>query len=121
MSASKTILVVDDERLVRGMTAAMLQDEDYAVLEAGSTDEALALVRSDPSISLVLTDINMPGTDGFQLAATLAAEQPELRIVFASGHDELNVEEKAGSRPVLLKPYSIVQLFDTIARELERS
>jgi CheY-like chemotaxis protein len=82
-----TILVVEDEILVRLMIAEELRGQDYNVLEAASADEACSVLQSGVKIDLVLTDIRMPGSiDGAGLVHLIRVERPALKVVLASGH-----------------------------------
>jgi CheY-like chemotaxis protein len=83
----KTILVVEDEILVRLMVADELRTEGFVVLEAINAEEALVVLQGPEPIDLLLTDVRMPGAgDGLTLAATVRALWPELKIIVVSGH-----------------------------------
>jgi signal transduction histidine kinase/ActR/RegA family two-component response regulator len=107
----ETILVVEDEPVLRDMAHVILQDCGYNVLEAGSGLEALQVWERDPgAIDLVLTDVVMPGgMSGRDLAVRLLAKHPKTRIVFTSGY---NVDEthtdffRKGGAVFLQKPYT---------------
>src|ERR1700761_7159707 len=72
-----TILLIEDEALIRLGTAAMLEDAGYCVLEAGDADEALSLLASHSEIDVVVTDVQMPGTiDGLVLVEIITREFP---------------------------------------------
>jgi two-component system, response regulator PdtaR len=80
-----TILVVEDEVLVRLMIADALRDEGYTVIEAVNTEEALAVLRSSLPVHLLLTDMRMPGAmDGVALVGVVRREFPMMRVVMAS-------------------------------------
>jgi CheY-like chemotaxis protein len=92
--ASKaTILVVEDEVLVRMFISDVVRDEGYNVIEAINADEALAILRSPVKLDLVLTDMRMRGSmDGAGLVRVLRAEFPFMKVVMAAGQrpdDEL--------------------------------
>jgi CheY-like chemotaxis protein len=86
-TAPRTILVVEDEVLIRFAIADYLRDCGYRVLEAGNGAEAQELVtRGGEPIHLVFSDIQMPGTiDGFALARWLRANNPAVKIILTSG------------------------------------
>jgi len=88
--ASATILLVEDEELVRGLVRNVLQIGGYALLEAENGDEALTLATAHPGpIHLLLTDVVMPGgTGGRVLAERLLAERPELKVLYMSGYTD---------------------------------
>lgn len=100
-----TVLVVEDEVLVRIMVAEELRNCGYVVIEAANADEALAVLHSKVPIGLLLTDVRMPGAiDGLELARRVRSERPEMKVVIASGQ----MPDVASSVPVdgfFNKPY----------------
>src|SRR3954454_3309406 len=84
----KMILVVDDERAVRVMIGRALTELGYRVAEAAGGPEALQLAREDRP-DLVVLDYVMPGMDGAEVARELAALDPDLPIIFSTGHGAL--------------------------------
>ena len=71
---SKTVLVVEDDAIIRLSAVALVEDQGFAVLEAESADEAIALLGRHPDIGIVFTDIQMAGTmDGLEMARRLDA------------------------------------------------
>src|SRR5205807_5575908 len=92
----ETILVVEDEPVLRDLANVILQGCGYQVLEAGSGRQALEVWNRNPnSIDLVLTDLVMPeGVSGMDLAQKLLETRPTLKIIFASGYsvDELDTD-----------------------------
>ena len=86
---SETVLLVEDEAIVREVARMILDGAGYAVLVAGSGEEALvAAGRHTGRIHLLLTDVVMPGISGRQLADRLAATRPDTRVLFMSGYTE---------------------------------
>lgn len=85
-AAHTTILIVEDERPVRGLIASILKKQGYRVLEAANGLEALELVKGDPSCRLVITDVIMPKMNGPELVNRLTAILPEVRVLFISGY-----------------------------------
>lgn len=82
-----TILVVEDEILIRFFVAEELRAQGNLVLEAANAEEALALLRSRLEVDLLLTDVRMPGTlDGAALARQVRQHYPRVKIVVVSGH-----------------------------------
>ena len=107
---TNTILVVEDDRDVRELAIAVLEDAGYRVLEAASGDEAhrLLLAHPDLRIDLLFTDIVMPGpVDGIDLANAARALRPGLRVLYTTGFADLvrrhGDDELRGT--VLRKPY----------------
>jgi CheY-like chemotaxis protein len=124
ISDSPVVMVVEDEFLIRIMITDELRSAGYEVVECGSADEAIDVLRSGLGIGVMFTDIRMPGSmDGASLAQAARREFPALKIVTTSGE----------KRPATLtgqfvpKPYSprsVVHLIDALmgtpARALER-
>lgn len=102
----ETILLVEDQQIVRDLVATVLLRRGYTVLSAPDAAAALALADSSPTpINLLLTDLVLPGMDGRRLAATLTARIPDLRVILSSGY----TDESAGLDPgvnFIQKPYS---------------
>jgi two-component system, cell cycle sensor histidine kinase and response regulator CckA len=87
-AGSRTVLVVDDEVALRAITRLSLQREGFNVLEAATPDEALRLVAELHSrLDLLLTDVDLKGMGGHELADRLVADHPGLRVLYCSGHD----------------------------------
>ncbi len=87
-SAGETVLVVEDEPVVRSVVVEMLQDEGYRVLEAVDGPSGLAALRSEPTIDLLVTDVGLPGMNGRQLADQARETRPALKILFITGYAE---------------------------------
>jgi CheY-like chemotaxis protein len=93
--AKPTVLVVDDDPLVRGVIRDVLQANGYTLLEARFNTEALVVLRQYKGpIHLMITDVMMPGIDGHQLAEMLAPTRPHMRVLYVSGYPEEIVREK---------------------------
>ena len=108
-----TIMVVDDDERGRWVTARMLRDEGYQVIEARSGEQAFERLLDAGEVSVVLADIAMPGgMDGVQLAEKVLASTPWRRVILMSGYDKLFPQlGSAGSQyPLLMKPFSADQL-----------
>jgi PAS domain S-box-containing protein len=86
---NETILVVEDDPLVRAYVSAQLQSLGYKTLSAANGIEALAIVDSGAAFDLLFTDVIMPGRlNGRQLAAEIASRYPSLKVLFTSGYTE---------------------------------
>jgi len=84
---SETILLVEDEDLVRSLERVVLEECGYTVLEAESASKALELAADHhATIDLLLTDVVMPGLSGHELAQRLSAQRPKMKILYASGY-----------------------------------
>jgi CheY-like chemotaxis protein len=111
----KVILVVDDEPLILDLTASMLEDLGCEVLAADNGEEALARLAQDPRVSVLITDVQMPGMSGYELVAQARKRWPDLRIVVMSGND-------LGGKGyvVVRKPFSQPQLEKIVADAVSR-
>jgi two-component system response regulator (stage 0 sporulation protein F) len=112
------ILVVDDEPQVRVVIARGLTALGYRVREAAGGEEALAIVRADAP-SLVILDYVMPGMDGAETARRIAEIDPDLPILFSTGHAALRTLRSAAGEDVsiLEKPFTLEEL-DALIREI---
>lgn len=115
-----TILVVDDERVVRRMAKAMLERNGYSVVIAENGTEALQRFKQDPfGIDAVLLDLTMPGMSGEQVFREMRRIHPDVSVVLTSGYSEQDVTDRfAGKRLAgfLQKPYRAHRLAEVIAR-----
>ncbi|NGM20613.1 response regulator [Roseomonas stagni] len=111
----KRVLVVDDDALVAAGTAMMLEDLGHHAMIARSGQDALAVIRGDDAIDLVLTDYAMPGMNGLDLADQLRRDRPALRVVLATGHAELPAAA-TDWLPRINKPYGQQDLAALVAR-----
>ncbi len=106
----ETILVVEDDDMVRPLTARLLGAKGYTVLEARHGLDALESLRRNREVSLVLTDVIMPEMGGAELARRLAALYPELPVLFMSGFTDDEIVRRGllipGS-PYLQKPFDV--------------
>ena len=104
----RTVLVVEDELLLRMGVADYLRDCGYHVVEADNGDEAVSVLESDARIDVVFTDITMPGTlNGFGLAQWVRRERPEVRVILTSGISRTAQEARdlCAHGPLVAKPY----------------
>ena len=95
---SETILLVEDEDVVRDLTRRVLERQGYTVLACADGIEAVALAElNDRRIDLLLTDVVMPGMRGYDVAKRVAGTRPEIKILYMSGY----AEEALVGRPAL--------------------
>jgi len=121
----ETILLVEDEEAVLRLARRALEEAGYTVLDAPSPAAALDLLGpSGVEISLLLTDVVMPGMGGPELAARAKAGRPDLRVLFMSGYPDPSLAEpgvlEAGGG-FLQKPFSAAALTEKVRQELDRS
>ncbi len=109
-TARRRVLIIDDDDAVRSLASALIAELGYDVLEATGGKAALAALRAqaaDPPVDAVLSDITMAGMDGVELAAHIAADWPDLPVMFLTGHTDVHV---GGDRMVLAKPFTQARL-----------
>jgi CheY-like chemotaxis protein len=104
-TGSLRVLLVDDDVLVSMGAADMLLDLGHSVIEAGSANQALTLLESDPAFDVVVTDYAMPGMSGLELAHRIKAKNPKMPIILATGYAELPAG-KGNEFRRLSKPYT---------------
>lgn len=118
---SATILVVEDEPLIRLAITIELRDEGYKVIEAGTGDEAILALSSGEPIDLVFSDVLMPGTiTGLALASWMQEQRPEIHIILTSGSESVLRSIGEGAIPFIPKPYRPVRVMAMIARLLSK-
>ena len=112
------ILIVEDELLIRLNAVEMIEEAGFEVVEAASADEAIAILEGRLDITVVFTDIQMPGSmDGLKLAAAVRDRWPPIMIVATSGHVKLGPGDLPEGGRFLQKPYSSAEILNTL-REL---
>jgi len=112
------VMVVEDEFFVRVMIADKLRAAGFPVVECRDADEALEVLHSGMTVSLMFTDIRMPGSmDGVRLAQTVRDQFPALKIVFTSS--ELPPATVASAEQFVPKPYdpkSVIRRIDGLLK-----
>lgn len=112
------ILVVEDEFLIRMEAMNTIRDAGFDVVEANNADEAILILESRLDITVVFTDVQMPGSmDGLKLAAAIRGRWPPIKIVATSGLLDIRKEDLPLGSRFLPKPYSATQIVGTL-REL---
>jgi CheY-like chemotaxis protein len=121
MSATpSTILVVEDDNIVRMLIVDVLEELEFKVLEADGSEQALQVLKdATKHIDLMMTDVGLPGMDGRELATEARKLRPALPILFASGYAE-SIDVPAGMH-VIGKPFSIDQLRDKVKTVLDQN
>jgi signal transduction histidine kinase/CHASE3 domain sensor protein/ActR/RegA family two-component response regulator len=124
LTGSETVLLVDDNEIVRATVAEMLDDLGYQVLVAGSGTEALAILKDGSKVDLLFTDVIMPGELGGRgLAEEAMKILPCLKVLFTSGYTENAIVHNGRLDPnleLLSKPYDREQLAMKIRRVLDQ-
>ena len=113
------ILIVDDDDAVRQVTADILRDLRYQVVEAGSAGAAFDILDSEP-VDLLLLDFAMPGMSGAEVARRVRARFPRMPILFVTGYADQALLDGIGESQTLGKPFEARELGETIAHALTR-
>jgi DNA-binding NtrC family response regulator len=110
-----TVLVVEDEELIRLFLTEFLQDFGYRVIEAANVAEAKdQLVHNE--VDVVFSDINMPGSEtGFALEKWMRRHYPNTKVILTSGYPQAAADTKDLVEPLILKPYAV----STVVRRIE--
>lgn len=121
MSDRSTILVVDDDAAHLESLAALLEAVGFNPVPATSGSEALQLMKAFQPFFVVLSDIQMPGMDGLELAERLSTAAPGVPVLLMTGHSDPVAWRKVHERALIVldKPLDIDQLLDTL-RSLDR-
>jgi two-component system, cell cycle sensor histidine kinase and response regulator CckA len=112
-----TILVVDDEDMVRRVAQASLEIRGYRVVMATNGVEAISQVRKDPRIAVVLLDLTMPLMDGEEAIDKILSERPGIKVIVSTGYDQREAIARFSKKRVagyLQKPYTSRQLADKV-------
>jgi CheY-like chemotaxis protein len=106
-SKRPVVLIVEDEFLLRMNAVDMIQAAGFDVVEAANADEAIDILEARPDITVVFTDIQMPGSmDGLKLAHAVRGRWPPIKIVATSGHVSVTQKDLPDGGRFLPKPYS---------------
>lgn len=118
------LLLVEDEQTQRELLKALLEADGFRVLAASDGDEALRVfteVKDD--VSLVITDLRMPGMDGYHLLLAMKQLRPDVMVVVVSGHINPQIEEdllREGAVAVLQKPLQPRSFLELVQRSMNQ-
>ncbi|ATB39262.1 histidine kinase [Cystobacter fuscus] len=115
-----TVVLVEDDELIRSNTAEHLVDQGHVVVEAQDAESALTALSTSQA-DVLLTDVGLPGRSGTELAREAVARWPHLKVIFASGDDAGLAESGLSNAVVLLKPYTPKDLAATLAKVSKNS
>jgi CheY-like chemotaxis protein len=126
MPAEKTIVLVEDDELVRHLVSRVLENAGYRVVNATSGEEGLEVLDRENGADLLLTDVTLPGDiDGIELGRRALEERGDLKLLCMSGYGEDGVaaelERIAGESAFVGKPFSPGQLLESVRGLLEES
>lgn len=114
-----SILVIDDDELLRRFVVALLERRNYSVQSADSGEAGIKLAAA-ADFDLVITDIVMPGTEGLETIKQIRRDKPDIKILAVSGGgsskgDYLRYAERLGANAALAKPFEPVEFLDIVA------
>ena len=111
----QTVLVVEDEVIIRMSVVATLEDAGFAVLEAQNSAEALEQLAQHAEIDILLTDVRMPGRmNGLALVAQAHRDYPAIPAIVMSAHATAEEARHAGAAGFITKPYSARMVVQTV-------
>lgn len=120
---SETLLVVEDEEILRELVKELLLEKGYTVLAAGDGEEALSIYKQNPAgIHLILSDMGLPRLAGYDLFHELKSLTPNVKVILASGYLEPDVKSealKSGVKDFIQKPYLPDELLRRIRAVLD--
>jgi two-component system, cell cycle sensor histidine kinase and response regulator CckA len=121
--ATETVLLVEDQSVVRRLVREILERDGYTVLEAETPEHALATADEPGDIDLLLTDVVMPRMSGPEIARALGGVRDDLKVLYMSGHSDLAVVQRGLLEPgtaFIQKPFRARELTDKVRALLER-
>ena len=119
MAKTLKVLVVEDEFLIRMTLSEALADEGFVVVEAETADGALPLLQSDEDISLLVTDIQMPGAlDGYALVRAVRQDKPALPVIYMTGRPPADAGPASDLDVFIAKPYTLDEICTAAKRLL---
>jgi CheY-like chemotaxis protein len=122
--AGETVLVVEDEPIVRALILEVLGDLGYRALEAADGPSGLRVLESRQRIDLLVTDVGLPGLNGRQLADHARLARPDLKVLFITGYAEQAAMASGFLEPgmeMITKPFAIEDLASQLREIIERS
>src|SRR5947207_15812137 len=117
---SPTVLVVDDEQLIRWSLVSRLTDEGYRVLEAGTAGEALK--KSRDGVDLVLLDYRLPDSDGLTVLRQIKEADPDILVILLTAYSSIDTAVEAmkhGAYHYANKPFNIDEIVLLVEKALE--
>jgi CheY-like chemotaxis protein len=123
LEGAETLLIVEDHRHARSVTAQILKRHGYDVIEAASGVEALRMAGRRSRIDLLLTDAVMPGMSGRALADQFLRDRPQTAVLYMSGYTQTGVEQRAlvdPSQAFIQKPFAPQALLEAVRSALDR-
>jgi YesN/AraC family two-component response regulator len=117
-----SVLIVEDEALIRMDIADQLERDGFVVFEAANATQAIAVLNSQPSVRIMFTDIDMPGSmDGLELAAAVRDRFPPVEIIVTSGHRSFELSDLPDGSVYFSKPYRHSAVIASMHQMLNRA
>lgn len=113
------ILLVDDEPHARAAARRVLRTLGHEVLEAAGGKQACLIAQATGPLDLLLTDLNMPEMDGFELARRLQQKQPGLTTLYMCGYPVETIENMPPGAQLIEKPFTFEDLIDRVSQLLD--
>ena len=120
---TETVLLVEDEEMVRTLVRQVLTWHGYRVLEARNGEEAIKIIERNEPIDLLLTDVIMPGMNAIELVKLVETKRPKLKVIYMSGYTDHAIVRNgllAGDVPFLQKPFAPDRLAHKVREVLNR-
>lgn len=112
-----TVLIVEDEPLLRMLAVDIVEEAGLAAIEANDADEAIEILEQRADIGIVFTDVNMPGSmSGTELATRIRDRWPPIQLVVTSGKRHVGPEQLPAGAVFVSKPYDIDDIVNTLQR-----
>jgi CheY-like chemotaxis protein len=111
--SGETVLLIEDEPVVRSVILEMLAEQGYRALEAVDGPSGLKILRSDEPLDLLVTDVGLPGMNGRQVADQARESRPELKVLFITGYAESVAMSEGFLQPgmeMITKPFDLDHL-----------
>ena len=108
------LIVVEDDDGVRVLVEELLLDRGYSVITAPTGAEGLDRIRREPRLSLVITDIRMPGIDGWELARRAMEMRANLKVLYITGYPGEQRPDDAPPGPLLRKPWRAGEFYECL-------
>lgn len=122
-TANESILLVEDEDVVRRLVRQMLTRQGYEVIDAADPEQALEIAcGGEKTFDLLVTDVVMPKMNGRELAERLTGTQPSLRVLYTSGYTASAIKSNGQLEPdmvMLQKPFTMQDLADKVREVLD--
>jgi CheY-like chemotaxis protein len=115
--STSTVLIVEDEPLLRMLAVDIVEEAGLAAIEANDADEAIEILEQRADIGIVFTDVNMPGSmSGTELASRIRDRWPPIQLVVTSGKRHVGPEQLPAGTVFVSKPYDIDDIVNTLQR-----